>query len=58
MNEKDVSQQSTELTEKCGVCGKDITEHDYIVNWTSCNECWDKEYEKYLAEKAAEKNEP
>ena len=39
---------SEELTEKCALCGKAITDSEYVVNWASCAECFDKHYQEYL----------
>ncbi len=36
------------LDETCGMCGKAITYDEYVVNWGSCNECFDADYEEYL----------
>jgi hypothetical protein len=38
-----------ELTQRCGVCKKAICDDEYVVNWGSCNECMDKSFDEYLA---------
>jgi hypothetical protein len=32
----------------CHQCQKVISEHEYVVNWGSCSECFDKDYTDYL----------
>lgn len=31
---------------KCGLCGKEISDCEYVTNWGSCNECFDKHIAK------------
>lgn len=38
----------------CSLCGKAISEDEYVVHWGDCGECFDKSYEAYLREKAME----
>lgn len=35
-------------TEVCATCGKLITDSEWVVNWTSCAECFDKGFQEYL----------
>lgn len=36
------------LEQVCAECNKLIAWDEYVVNWTSCSECFDKNYEEYL----------
>lgn len=36
------------MFDKCGLCGKGITDDEYVVNWGSCSDCFDKGYIIYL----------
>lgn len=31
----------------CRECGKVISDDEYVVNWGSCNECFDSMYNTY-----------
>ena len=35
----------------CGICGKEISDEEYVVNWGSCGDCFDKEVQQYLEER-------
>ena len=35
----------------CHTCGKGISQHDEIVNWGECNECWDMSLLTYYEER-------
>jgi len=37
------------VTEKCSICGKPISDEEYVVNWTSCADCFDAGYERFLS---------
>lgn len=37
-----------EATETCAKCGKPIDDNEYVSNWGTCEECFDKEFEVYL----------
>lgn len=41
------------LTEECTNCGRAINDEDFVVNWGSCNYCFDTSYEYYLMETRA-----
>lgn len=32
----------------CSRCGKTISDDEYVVNWGTCNVCFDDAYEAYL----------
>lgn len=32
----------------CYECGKEIPDEEWVVNWGSCSECFDKHYQEYL----------
>lgn len=32
----------------CVTCGKEISESEWIVNWTECSDCFDKHVEEYF----------
>lgn len=34
---------------RCSECGKEISEDEYVVNWSSCSQCFDKGYEEYMS---------
>lgn len=38
-------------TVNCTKCGKPITQSEYCINWGTCRECFDKEYDDYLKSK-------
>jgi hypothetical protein len=42
------------LTETCNLCGKAITDEEWVTNWASCASCFDKNYEEYLLAKEQE----
>jgi hypothetical protein len=33
--------------EECAICGKEISDEEYVVHWGSCTECWDKHIAAY-----------
>lgn len=35
------------LTERCGRCGKEICDEEWVVNWAWCSSCLSGELEKY-----------
>lgn len=35
------------LTEVCPLCGKEISEDEYVVNWAACSNCFDAGYLAY-----------
>lgn len=37
-----------ERTELCAICKKAITDDEWVVNWTYCADCFDKNYQDYL----------
>lgn len=32
----------------CPECGTAVSDDEYVVNWGSCNECFDRSYHEYL----------
>lgn len=34
--------------QNCAECGKEISWDEYVVNWTSCSDCFDSHVEKYF----------
>ena len=42
------------LDQKCGECDKAICDDEYVVNWGSCDECFDRHYEEYLSAQESE----
>lgn len=38
--------QCGEREEKCDVCGKVVSDCEWITNWCSCSECFDRHWEK------------
>lgn len=40
------------LTEKCFKCGKKITDREWVVCWTSCEDCLNESLEEYERKRA------
>lgn len=32
----------------CNNCGKIISDDEWVVNWGSCSECFDRHYKRYM----------
>ena len=35
------------LSEQCCRCGKPIPVDEYVVNWATCDYCWNREWARY-----------
>jgi hypothetical protein len=33
---------------KCDICNKEICDDEFVVNWGSCSDCFNFNYERYL----------
>lgn len=38
------------LFDRCEECSKTISDDEYVVNWGTCNECFDKHWAEYEKE--------
>lgn len=36
--------------ENCLKCGKRVSDCEFVSNWASCRDCFDKHYEAYLTD--------